>query len=134
MKYTCVIYEDELLTYIDVFTHFSGFRVSELDEYAIRAGMKSTDTERDEWFDYSLSGDSAHMNMRIAYDPAGSCLLLCELECDESVVEQIRPIIEALEILNDRFIFLPTRFYQKDVCIESGRQVEVYRRKGGPGG
>ena len=61
MPNACVIFEADLMSYMDIFFHVAAYRFDELDEYA-------------------------------------------------------------------------TRLYQQDVCIESGRTIEVYRRKGGPGG
>ena len=134
MQNACVIFEDDLMSYMDIFSHVAAYRFDELDEYAVRAGIRGTDSEEEKWFEYPMIGEKCRLHMRLAYTDSGSCVLACQLEGDESVLEQIRHITDALELLSDRFYFLPTRFYQKDVCIESGRTIEVYRRKGGPGG
>ena len=123
-------YTEHLIAYMDLIASRIGYDFDDSDEYAIEAGVRDTDPFEHRWFEYPLSGEQGRVKMLLASVP-GSHVVDCRIEGSRALVEEMRYVCEAMEVLRSRFHFLPTKYYREDVCREFGREILVYRRKDG---
>ena len=89
------IIANNLKPFCETVATFGGYGFDDSDWDAIATGVKRTDYEQGNWFEYEMQGDSP-VTLKIARDP-GTSVLFVAVEADAAIQARMTVAIEIMQ-------------------------------------
>ena len=89
------IIEDNLKPLLETLATFAGYSLDAWDWDAVQLGIKGTDVERGDWYEYELSGNRP-VRIRIAKD-VGSSVIFIDVNVDGELDAKVAAAMEIMQ-------------------------------------